>query len=515
MTSLADIAARGTPVESHRPWPRVRVERDEWILATLRLAEGQCTLVSLWGDSGDGTGDGGGNTVHMALRSEDEPGVTVLSLDVRDGRFPSVARSHAPAQRLERTVRDFFGYDAEGAPDSRHWLDHGQWGLAAPLGAGKPTEPRPATEYRFLPIEGESLHQIPVGPVHAGIIEPGHFRFTCNGETVVRLEERLGYAHKGTEALMRGADLARGAKLAGRVSGDSTVAYAWAYAAAAEAALQIDVPERALWLRALMAELERIANHFGDIGAICNDATFTLIHAHCGVLREEVLRAAHACFGHRLMMDRIVPGGLAGDIAPAGVEALSRLVRLVRRRFPELVEIYDNAASLQDRTVTTGFVKPELVRRFGAGGHVGRASGRAFDARKVLAYAPYDKLRCEVPVREDGDVNARVWIRVHEVEQSLGMIEQIADGLPAGSVAVAPPALSEGAAEGAAMVEAFRGDAFVWLRLAPDGRIARCHLRDASWFQWPLLEAAIEGNIVADFPLCNKSFNCSYSGQDL
>jgi Ni,Fe-hydrogenase III large subunit len=512
MTSLADIASRGEPVEGHRPWRRARIGRDDWILATLRLAEGQYELVSLWGDA-----DERGETVHMALRAEDEPGVTVLSLDVRDNRFPSVGRGHPPAQRLERTIRDLFGYAPEGAPDTRHWLDHGQWERAAPMGAAMAVEkraadPRAATDYRFLPVEGESLHQIPVGPVHAGIIEPGHFRFTCNGETVVRLEERLGYVHKGTEALMRGAELAHAARLAGRVSGDSTVAYAWAFASSAEAALGVAVPERALWLRALMAELERIANHFGDIGAICNDATFTLIHAHCGVLREETLRAADACFGHRLMMDRIIPGGVAGDIAEAGAAALTRLVRLVRRRFPELIAVYDNAASLQDRTVTTGIVKPDLVRRFAAGGHVGRASGRAFDARKAVGYAPYDRLRFEVPVRTDGDVNARLWIRVLEIEQSLGLIEQIADNLPAGSVAVAPPA---GGGEGAAMVEAFRGDVFAWLRLDADGRVARCHLRDASWFQWPLLEAAIEGNIVADFPLCNKSFNCSYSGQDL
>jgi Ni,Fe-hydrogenase III large subunit/Ni,Fe-hydrogenase III component G len=511
MSPLADIVERNAAVERHRPWRRAVVSRDDWILATLRLAEGKATLVSLWGDAIDG--DRG--CVHMALRGEDDPDITVLTTAVEDGRFPSVARTHPPAQRLERTIRDFFGYTAEGAPDPRRWLDHGQWPVAAPLGAATAADPRPATEYRFLPIEGESLHQIPVGPVHAGIIEPGHFRFTCNGEAVVRLEERLGYVHKGHEALMQGADLAQGARIAGRVSGDSTVAFAWAFARAAEAALGIEAPERALWLRALMAELERIANHFGDIGAICNDATFTLIHAHCGVLREETLRAAHACFGHRLMMDRIVPGGIAQDIAPEGAAAITRLLRLVRRRFPELIAVYDGAASLQDRTVTTGIVKPELVRRFGAGGHVGRASGRAFDSRKLPGYAPYDKLRFEVPVRHDGDVNARVWIRVREIEQSVALIEQIADGLPAGSIAVAPPAILVGDAEGAAMVEAFRGDALVWLRLDPETRIRRCHLRDASWFQWPLLEAAIEGNIVADFPLCNKSFNCSYSGQDL
>ncbi|MGC1093954.1 MAG: nickel-dependent hydrogenase large subunit, partial [Pseudolabrys sp.] len=367
--------------------------------------------------------------------------------------------------------------------------------------------------YQFLPAEGEALHQIPVGPVHAGIIEPGHFRFTANGEHVVRLEQRLGWVHKGIESLMDGATLDEAAKLASRTSGDSTVAYAFAFAQAAEAAMQIKVPPRATYLRALMAELERLANHFGDIGAICNDASFSLMHAQCGILRERVLRAAEACFGHRLMMDMIVPGGVARDIAPEGVVQVVAVLAEVRRGFPRLIELYDNTASLQDRTVTTGIVKPELAHQFGAGGYVGRASGRTFDARRVIAYTPYDKLTFDVPVLDAGDVNARVWIRIREVEQSLSLIDQILATLPKGVLKVAIG--KSKACEGLGITEAFRGDVLVWLRLDGKGRVARCHLRDASWFQWPLLEAAVEGNIVADFPLCNKSFNCSYSGHDL
>jgi Ni,Fe-hydrogenase III large subunit len=261
-----------------------------------------------------------------------------------------------------------------------------------------------------------------------------------------------------------------------------------------------------------MAELERIANHLGDIGAICNDASFALMHAHCGMLRERVLRAADACFGHRLMMDRIVPGGVAHDLAAGGADHLRALLAEIGRRLPELVLLYDNTASLQDRTVGTGRVSSELVRQFGAGGHVGRAAGRAFDARRLPGQPPYDRLAFTVPVLSEGDVNARVWIRVREVEQSVALIEQILERLPQSELRVDVPAAP---GEGMALAEAFRGDVLVWLRLDADGRVLRCHLRDASWFQWPLLEAAIEGNIVADFPLCNKSFNCSYSGHDL
>jgi Ni,Fe-hydrogenase III large subunit len=262
-----------------------------------------------------------------------------------------------------------------------------------------------------------------------------------------------------------------------------------------------------------MAELERLANHFGDIGAICNDASFSLMHAQCGILRERTLRAAEACFGHRLMMDVIVPGGVERDIAPQGIAEVAALLAETRRVFPRLIELYDNTASLQDRTVTTGIVRQELARQFGAGGYVGRGAGRAFDARSTLAYAPYDKLSFEVPVLDAGDVNARVWVRIREVEQSLSLIDQIVAAMPRG--AIKEPVEKIKSCEGLGIAEAFRGEVLVWLKLNSKGRVARCHMRDASWFQWPLLETAIEGNIVADFPLCNKSFNCSYSGHDL
>jgi Ni,Fe-hydrogenase III large subunit len=237
------------------------------------------------------------------------------------------------------------------------------------------------------------------------------------------------------------------------------------------------------------------------------------MHAHCGVLRESVLRAANAAFGHRLMRDVIVPGGVARDISADGAETIQATLDNIRLRFPALVELYDNTASLQDRTVDTGMLKPALARQYATGGYIGRASGRSFDARQNLSYAPYDSLRLEIPVLNEGDVNARVWIRVREVEQSLSLIDQILNRLPEGPLG-ANAAHRVEPREGMAIVEGFRGDVLVWLRLR-DGKVERCHLRDPSWFQWPLLEAVIENNIVADFPLCNKSFNCSYSGQDL
>jgi len=499
MNMLADLVAKGSRVDGHAPWPRVIVDTETWCHTIEHLDA--WTLSGLWGEA---------DSVHMALLNQTAHQLAVISLDCAAGTFPSVGARHAPAIRLERAIHDLFGLVPDGAADTRAWLDHGCWGIRHPLGTHvKAPEPAP---YPFLAAEGESLHQIPVGPVHAGIIEPGHFRFTANGETVVRLEARLGYVHKGVEALMAGADLERAAKLAGRTSGDSTVAYQLAFARAAEAALGIETPERAHHVRGVMAELERLANHLGDVGAICNDAAFAMMLAHCAVLRERVLRAADACFGHRLMRDVVIPGGVTVDLDTSAREILRTLAHTVRRQFAPLIELYDNTASLQDRTVGTGILTPQLARRFGAGGYIGRASGRDFDARRDLAYPPYDRLAFEVPVDDAGDVDARVRIRIQEIDESLKLIEQILAELPGGAIRTALPVR---AGEGIALVEGFRGDVLIWLRLDENQRVRRCHLRDPSWFQWPLLEAAIENNIVADFPLCNKSFNCSYSGHDL
>ena len=508
MTLIASVIDKGRRSEAQSPWPRYEVDTAGWSAAVDALAAGEVVLSGLWSDR---------TSVMMALVSGAQPlnGILVVSLPCPDKSFPSVAARHLPAVRLERTVVEMHGFTAAGASDNRPWLDHSRWGVSHPLGAALNTQTA-GQSYPFLTAEGAPLHQIPVGPVHAGIIEPGHFRFHANGEIVVRLEERLGYVHKGVDALMRGAAIAQAVKVSARVSGDSTVAYGWALAAAVEAASGITPPPRALAIRAVMAELERIANHLGDIGAICNDASFSLMLAHCGALRERVLRASQSVFGHRLMMDRIVPGGVTDDLDAQGAALLSALIADLRRHFPELVELYDNTASLQDRTVTTGILRPDLARLWAPGGYVGRGAGQTFDARRSIGYAPYTKLDFEVPVRKAGDVDARVWIRIEEVSQSLAIIEQLLAHLPAGPLLADTSAIEDAAdKEGVALVEAFRGDLFAWVRLGGNGTITAAYLRDASWFQWPLLEAVIEGNIVADFPLCNKSFNCSYSGHDL
>ena len=329
-------------------------------------------LTALWFDNG---------AMHMALCDTRRHKRAIVSLPLRDGSYPSAGLHHKPAMRLERAMRDLYGVRPAGLPDERGWLDHGVW----PSRAGKT-----GNGYTFLPVEGESLHQIPVGPVHAGIIEPGHFRFTANGETVARLEERLGYVHKGVEALCAGTSIDQAAKIAARISGDSTVAYSFAFAEAVEIALGWEVSPRATLLRGIMAELERLANHIGDVGGICNDAAVIAILANCSIIREDILQTNASCFGHRLIMDRIVPGGVSSDLAAEGAAAILALLTRIETQFQGIVKAYDLSPSLQNRTIGTGFVDPDFVREFAAGGHVGRASGRAFDARAAFPYAPYD-----------------------------------------------------------------------------------------------------------------------------
>jgi Ni,Fe-hydrogenase III large subunit len=475
---------------------RVEVTGKQWTALARGCSEGHHDLSALWID---------GRHARMALIAKEAAARVIVSLRCKNGRYPSVGQLHAPAIRLERAMRDLYGVTPEGLPDSRPWLDHGKWPAKSGLA--------PIETYRFLPVEGEGLHQIPVGPVHAGIIEPGHFRFTANGETVVRLEQRLGYVHKGIEEHCRGKSIASAARIVARMSGDSTVAYSFAYARAVEAALGVEIPPRAMILRGIMAELERISHHINDFGAICNDASAVAIHARCVLLRERILQVADRCFGHRLMMDRIVVGGVAADLTGENVGELRRLLDDCEQGFRRPVHAYDESPSIQDRTVTTGRISEAMVKQFAAGGHVGRAAGRDFDCRRDARYPPYDRVKFRVPVRSEGDVDARAWIRIDEVSESISILRQLLDALRPGAILADMPPSSQG--EGAALAEAFRGDVFVAVRIGKDGNIAHCHARDASWFQWPLLEAAIEGNIVADFPLCNKSFNCSYSGQDM
>ena len=447
-----------------------------------------------------------------------------LPLLKKEGRwvYPDLSAVFLPATRMQRAAADLSGVQAQGAQDVRPWLNHGAWPVdhyplqqhPDGLAVVAPTE---LQNYPFVHVDGDGVHEIAVGPVHAGVIEPGHFRFSVVGEKVLRLEQRLGYTHKGIEQRMTQLPAMEAHRLAGRVSGDSTVAYAWAYCMALESATHTVIPPRAAWLRALMLERERVANHLGDLGALGNDAAFAFGLAQFSRLRENWLRGSQAVFGHRLMMDCVRPGGVSVDPDRAQSNLLIDQCDSLEKEVHTLFDIYESHAGLQDRFVTTGRVLPELASRLGLTGLAGRASSQTWDLRCDHPFVPYSDLPVAMATHHNGDVAARVAVRFDEVFESLRLIRRMLGDLPAGDI-VCPVVLTQQAARGAGWVEGWRGEVFVALELAGANlanRIERCHLHDPSWQNWPVLEHAIMGNIVADFPLINKSFNLSYSGQDL
>ena len=497
-----------------------RVDRAGWTAAAQAVAQRGGRLVSTWGsDRRDPAGEDGGFVAHAAYALLDGLAWLELALPADAPGVPDLAPIFPAAGRMQRATTDLLGIAVDGAVDARPWLDHGLWGDggfalrhdARPAGA--PTDTLP-TDYAFVRVEGDGVHEIAVGPVHAGIIEPGHFRFSVVGEKVLRLEEHLGYVHKGIERRFTELPALDAHRLAARVSGDSTVAYAWAYCMALESASGTTVPERAAWLRALMLERERVANHLGDLGALGNDAALAFGLAQFSRLREDWQRASQQVFGHRLMMDAVVPGGVATDPDAAALGRLRTMCDAVEAELRTLRAIYDEHAGLQDRFIGTGRVSPALAARLGLTGLAGRASAQCADLRCDHAWPPYDRLAVEMATQRNGDVAARVAVRFDEVFESLRLIRALCGDLPGGAVRAGLP-LPVAEALGAGWVEGWRGEVFVALELGPNGRIRRCHAHDPSWHNWPVLEHAVIGNIVPDFPLINKSFNLSYSGHDL
>jgi Ni,Fe-hydrogenase III large subunit len=422
-----------------------------------------------------------------------------LAVELVNGAYPALSPIHPGAGWFERLAKDLNGHQAQGAPHTATAINH----FRAPDG----TAPWP----EFSTPHTDGVHQIAVGPIHAGIIEPGHFRFSVIGEQILKLEARLGYSHKGTLALMRGKSPRLAARFAARVSGDATVAHSLAFAHAAESALHMQVPERAQSLRAVMAELERIANHTSDIGAIAGDAGFAFLDARFAWHRESVCAAAQAAFGHRLMMDMVIPGGIAADITPTGPAAIFRALDALEMELPSLRRVFEDYASLQDRLVGTGHISTHLAEKYAAGGFVGRASGRQTDARQDPGYAPYNAYELAIPVETEGDVAARIRIRLAEILESTRLIRLFLEPLPNAPFAITPPQTT---GIGLGVAESFRGPAWHWLKI-DSGLITTVFIADPSTLLWPLLEHAALTGIVADFPLINKSINASYSGVDL
>ena len=492
------------------------VPRKRFADAARSLKKEYALLAAEW--AADETAFGRGFSVFACFRREQEYLVVKTEVPTDDTTFPSLTRKYAAAYRFERQIQSLMGLTPVGNPDDRPWIKHEDWPANAwPLRKtfdANSVMKRVLGEYRWIHAEGDGIYEIPVGPVHAGIIEPGHFRFQAMGEDVINLEEKLGYVHKGIEKRFESFSWQESARLAGRISGDTTVAHSLAYARAVEALTGTVLPDRAQWLRALFLERERIANHLGDLGAICNDVAFTFLLYQFHRLKEIMLRTNQRLFGHRFLMDRIVPGGVAVDIDGTGIAAILRELEDLEKEFEKLAIIYDENSSLEDRVRDAGILKPEQARDLCVVGFVARASGMNIDCRVDHPFPPYDRIPVKVPVLISGDAHARGWVRVEEIRESMRIIREILNNLPAGRL-IEPVSAPQPDRSGFAAVEGWRGEIITWVQSGPKGEVNRCMVRDPSSVNWLGLEQCIHGNIVPDFPLCNKSFNQSYSGHDL
>jgi len=510
--SLARWMNRTTDSQATTGIADLVVEPIEWRDLAQDVAAASGRLLALWGTRTLANGD--------ALRAVvvAPPRVFLVTVPLEDGRrsFPGVEDVFPAAGRMQRAVFDLSGLQSTD-PDTRPWLRHAAWPADAfPLCTDTmPRSPQsPVDEYKFVRVAGEGVHEIAVGPVHAGIIEPGHFRFSVVGEKVLRLEERLGYVHKGIERRFTEMSILDGHRLAARVSGDSGAAFSWAYCAALERMAGVRVPGRGLVLRALALELERIANHLGDLGALGNDAGFAFGLAQFSRLKELLLRATEQALGQRYLLDFVVPGGTHRDLSPDGATTLGRCLDGIESEVRVLRGIYDEHTGVRDRFAGTGTVLPELAAWLGLVGLPARASGQPLDLRIDLPQPPYDALDVHRCIQHDGDVLARVTVRFEELVESLRLVRQMLRALPSGAHIV-PVSVPAAGSVGVGLVEGWRGPVVVGLEAGPDGTIRRCHPQDPSWHNWPALEHAVIGNIVPDFPLINKSFNLSYSGHDL
>lgn len=433
--------------------------------------------------------------------------------------YPSIAAKYPVANWFEREVMDLFGLIPDGHPNPMRVALHddwpeGLWSLRKDF-PGDAVVPRVAGDFHpFRPVTGEGVFQVPVGPVHAGIIEPGHFRFGVAGEPVLYLQLRLFYVHKGTEKRFERLPWRHGLFLAQSISGDTAVGHSLAYAHAIERLADITVPARGRALRVVLLELERLYNHTADIGALATDVAFTVPASRAQVLREGLVRLQDQLFGTRLLRGTIAFGGVTRDLAPEGCEALRVHLRRFEKEFDDLILLLVDAGTFTDRLDGTGILSHQAAQDLGIVGMAARASGVDGDLRRDHPTDGYEGLHFQVPVEDGGDVRARLMVRAREIEQSLVILDQVLSALPDTPLAAPLPDRLPAKAGALGWVEAWRGPCLHWVATDDRGEISRVKITDPSFLNWPGVVQAVPGNIIPDFPVINKSFNLSYSGND-
>ncbi len=430
-------------------------------------------------------------------------------------QFRSITPKIPSANWYEREIQDMFGLTPLGHPDPRRLISFEDWpsGLY-PLRKDfdiRTKAQRVQGEYKYRRVEGEGVYEIPVGPVHAGVIEPGHFRFSVAGEPVLNLEIRHFYTHKGVEKLFENISFDKAVFLAERVSGDNSVAHAVAFCQAVEKIAGMDIPPRAKYIRTILMELERLYNHLGDIAGIATDVAYAFGAAHANFLKEEILQLNEIVTGSRLLRGMNTIGGVRRDIGDKKDTILQKLAS-IKSDFKELMELLFASPSVADRIETTGRLYNDIARELHVVGPAARASGIDRDTRRDYPYAAYAELDFKVPVLKTGDVNSRTRVRADEVYESINIIEQALSKLPGGDFKSNMKEIPDGCALG--YTEAPRGETLYWVMIE-NNRIERCKVRDPSFCNWLAIEYAVLDNIVPDFPIINKSLSLSYSGNDM
>ncbi len=481
------------------------------------LIEYGCRLASVFAEDRIAAEDG-----FLLYHLFDHPGdrrylLVRSSIPAEDPSFPSVSAEVPAVNWQEREIQDWFGITAAGHPNPRRVALHDNWPEIHPLRKDFPLDtvlpPFAGEQHVYRPTHGEGVFHIPVGPVHAGIIEPGHFNFAVAGEPILYLQLRMFYTHKAIEKRFEQLPARHAVHLAESISGDSSFSHGAAFCMALEAAAGIEIPVRAKRMRTVLLELERLYNHVGDIGAIATDVGFGVANAHASRLREFILAVNEELTGSRLLRGVISPGGLRRDWTGQQTDACRASLKLFEAEFADLMRIINGSDSTRDRLDRTGILHPDQASDLGIVGVAGRASGVNRDLRRDHPYAAYGEVSFQVPVYQEGDVLSRMRVRVDELAQSLAMIREIMSRLNPGPHRITFPPLPPDRI-GLGAVEGWRGEILHWIRTGAEGRLERCKIKDPSLSNWPALVEAVKGNIVPDFPVINKSFNLSYSGTD-
>lgn len=479
-----------------------------------------CTLISLFANDERPINKGFVLYYTFAIKNIGLLLIFKTTIDNEKLVLESIANEIPSASLYEREIKDMFGINFNGQPDNREFVFHENWPENThPLVKDyKITDKPPFADRQqdFIKIKGTGVFEIPVGPVHAGIIEPGHFRFSVAGEPIINLEAKLFYVHKGIEKLSENQDFQKVVFIAERISGEETISNSLAFCLAIEKIASMEaVPERAEYQRVIFAELERLFNHIGDISGLCTDVAFGFAANQFAMMRRWIQMLSEEITGSRFLRSAIKPGGIRKDFTKNKETVIIENIKKLEKEFNESVDIIKSSSMFIDRVENAGVLKQEIAVDLNAVGPSGRASGIDTDVRRDYPYIAYNKIQFEIPTHKNGDVNCRLNTKIEEVNESIKIILRAIELMPSVGQIYEHISLLEPYKCAYGLTESSRGENCHWVMTGENNTVYRYKIRTPSFCNWPVLCHAVKGNIVPDFPLINKSFNLSYSGNDL